>query len=138
MKEESERYLQLAGENDQLAEQVQAYCHGGFRGVSEWRVDKLKRKAAKQYVSPADFADAYAELGHKEETNPLSAREVLGTGASLCFCKATQVSIFYILIHATAPSYERWPFRRRTEDLSHIPRWAVFKTRAAGSGVTPT
>ncbi len=34
----------------------------------EWKVDQLKRKAAKQYVSPLDFADVYAQLGRKEET----------------------------------------------------------------------
>lgn len=66
--EELERYLQLAGKKDQLAEQVQVYRRGGFRAVLEWEVDVLKRKAAKQYVSPTDFADAYALLGRKEET----------------------------------------------------------------------
>ena len=65
---ESERYLQLAGEKDQLVRQVQVYRRGGFRAVLEWRVDGLKQKAAKQYVSPSDFADAYAVLGRKEET----------------------------------------------------------------------
>ena len=33
-----------------------------------WRVDRLNRMAAKQYVSPMDFADTYAQLGRKEET----------------------------------------------------------------------
>jgi TolB-like protein/DNA-binding winged helix-turn-helix (wHTH) protein len=66
--EESERSLQLAGEKDELAEQIQVYRHGGFRAVLEWRVDKLKQKAAKQYVTPSNFADAYAQLGLKEET----------------------------------------------------------------------
>ncbi len=66
--EESERYLQLAGEKDQLAEQIQVYRRGGFRAVLEWKVDVLKRKAAKQYVSPTEFVDAYAQLGRKEET----------------------------------------------------------------------
>jgi len=66
--EESERYLQLAGEKDQLAEQVQAYRRGGLSAVRARKVDRLKRTAAKQYVSPSDFADAYAELGRKEET----------------------------------------------------------------------
>jgi Flp pilus assembly protein TadD len=66
--EESERYLQLAGEKNQLAEQAQVYRRGGFRAVLEWKVDQLKRKAAKQYVSPLDFADVYAQLGRKEET----------------------------------------------------------------------
>jgi len=66
--EELERSLQLAGEKAQLAEQVQVYRRGGLRAVLEWKVDALKRKAAKQYVSPTDFADAYALLGRKEET----------------------------------------------------------------------
>ena len=65
---ESERALQLAGEKDQLAERVRAYHGGGSRAVLEWRVDWLNRKAAKQYVSPMDFADTYAQLGRKEET----------------------------------------------------------------------
>ena len=66
--EESERALQLAGKKDQLAEQIRAYRHGGVRGVLEWRVDRSKRMAAKQYVSPMDFADTYGQLGRKEET----------------------------------------------------------------------
>jgi tetratricopeptide (TPR) repeat protein len=65
---ESERALQLAGEKDQLAEQIRAYHRGGSRAVLEWKVDVLKRKTAKQYVSPMDFADTYARLGRKEET----------------------------------------------------------------------
>jgi tetratricopeptide (TPR) repeat protein len=65
---ESERALQLAGEKDQLAEQVRTYHRGGLRAVIEWKVDVLKRKAGKQYVSPMDFADTYAQLGRKEET----------------------------------------------------------------------
>jgi hypothetical protein len=66
--EESERYLQLAGEKDRLAEQVQAYRRGGLPLVRARNVDWLKRTAAKEYVSPSDFADAYAELRRKEET----------------------------------------------------------------------
>ena len=65
---ESERALELAGERDQLAQQVQIYRRGGFRAVLEWRADGLKRKAAKQYVSPINLAEAYGELGRKEET----------------------------------------------------------------------
>jgi TolB-like protein/DNA-binding winged helix-turn-helix (wHTH) protein len=65
---ESERSLELAGEKDQLAQQVQVYRQGGFRAVLEWRADELKRKAAKGYVSPINFADAFAVLGRKEET----------------------------------------------------------------------
>ena len=66
--EESERALQLAGEKDLLAEHVQVYRQGGFRAVLAWRVDVLKRRAAKQYVAPTEFADMNAQLRRKEET----------------------------------------------------------------------
>lgn len=66
--QESERALQLEGKKDELTEQIRAYRHGGMRGVLEWRVDRFKRMAAKQYVSPMDFADTYGQLGRKEET----------------------------------------------------------------------
>jgi TolB-like protein/DNA-binding winged helix-turn-helix (wHTH) protein len=66
--EENERALQLAGEKDLLAEHVQVYQRGGYRGVIAWRVDVLKRTAAKEYVSPMNFANTYAQLGRKEET----------------------------------------------------------------------
>jgi TolB-like protein/DNA-binding winged helix-turn-helix (wHTH) protein len=66
--EESERALQVAGEKDLLAEHVQAYRRGGFRAVLAWRVDVLKRRAAKQYVSPTEFAYMNAQLRRKEET----------------------------------------------------------------------
>jgi tetratricopeptide (TPR) repeat protein len=66
--EESELFLRLAGEKEQLAKQVRVYHGGGMRAVLQWRVDELKRKAAKQYVSPSLFADAYAALQRKQET----------------------------------------------------------------------
>ena len=66
--QESERYLQLTGEKDQLARQIQVYRRGGFHAVLEWKVDVLKRKAAKEYVPATEFVDAYATLGRKEET----------------------------------------------------------------------
>jgi TolB-like protein/DNA-binding winged helix-turn-helix (wHTH) protein len=65
--EENERALQLAGEKDLLAEHVQVYQRGGFRAVIAWRVDVLKRRATKQYISPMNFAAAYAQLGRREE-----------------------------------------------------------------------
>jgi TolB-like protein/DNA-binding winged helix-turn-helix (wHTH) protein len=66
--EESERFLQLSGDKDQLAEQIRAYRQGGFRGVLAWKVDRLQRMAAKQYVPPLDLALGYAQMGRKEET----------------------------------------------------------------------
>jgi tetratricopeptide (TPR) repeat protein len=65
---ESERALELAGEKDQLAQQVQIYRRGGSRAVLEWTAEELKHKAAKQYVSPINLAGAYAQLGRREET----------------------------------------------------------------------
>jgi TolB-like protein/DNA-binding winged helix-turn-helix (wHTH) protein len=65
---ESERALQLEGEKDRLVERVEAYRRGGSRAVLEWKLDQLKQSAVKQYVSPISFAEAYAELGRKEET----------------------------------------------------------------------
>ncbi len=49
-------------------EEHQAYTHGGFHGVLEWDLNLSKQRAAKQYVSPLDFADAYALLRQREET----------------------------------------------------------------------
>lgn len=66
--QESERALQLSDEKVQLAQQVQVYRRGGWRAVIEWKVEALKRKAGKQYVLPLEFANAYAQLGRKEET----------------------------------------------------------------------
>ncbi len=66
--QESERYLELAGEKSQLAEQVRIYRRGGLRAVYEWKLEVLKQKATKQYISPSDFVDAYSQLGRKEDT----------------------------------------------------------------------
>jgi TolB-like protein/DNA-binding winged helix-turn-helix (wHTH) protein/Flp pilus assembly protein TadD len=65
---ESERSLQLTGDKHHLAQRLEAYQRGGFRGALEWQLDQLKQTAGKRYVSPVSFAEAYAELGRKEET----------------------------------------------------------------------
>ena len=65
---ESERALQLEGDRDQLTQRVEVYRRGGSRAVLAWTVDRLKRMAGKKYVSPINLAEAYAELGRKEET----------------------------------------------------------------------
>jgi len=66
--EEDERAQQLWGEKELLAEQVRVYRRGGFRAVLEWRPEAAKRRAAKHYVSPMEFADMYGQLRRKEET----------------------------------------------------------------------
>ncbi len=54
----------------------------------EWRVDKLNRKAGKQYVSPADFADSYADLGRKEETIRYLRRVIWNGRLIWCFLQS--------------------------------------------------
>jgi TolB-like protein/DNA-binding winged helix-turn-helix (wHTH) protein len=66
--QESERYLQLLGENDLAAAQQQAFRRGGPHAVLEWDLNVRKQRATKQYVSPISFANAYAVLRRKEET----------------------------------------------------------------------
>jgi TolB-like protein/DNA-binding winged helix-turn-helix (wHTH) protein/Flp pilus assembly protein TadD len=59
--------LRLGGE-EQPAEEVRiAYRNGGNRSVQEWRLAQLKQVARKQYVSPLEFASAYARLGQNDE-----------------------------------------------------------------------
>ena len=61
------RPLRLGGE-EQPAEEVRiAYRKGGNRGVQKWRLAYLKQTARKQYVSPLEFAFAYARLGQNDE-----------------------------------------------------------------------
>ncbi len=66
--EEDERAMQLRGEKELLAEQVHVYRRGGFRAVLEWKPEVAKRRAARHYVSPMEFADMYGQLKREEET----------------------------------------------------------------------
>jgi uncharacterized protein YbgA (DUF1722 family) len=102
--EESERYLQLAGEKDQLAEQVEAYRRGGLPAVRARNVDRLKRTVAKEYVSPSDFADAYAELRRKEETIRYLEQSYRERSPHLVFLQSDPNFDVCIPIRATARS----------------------------------
>ena len=44
-----------------------AFERGGYRAILELQLDNLKRKAARQYVAPLDFAISYARLRRKDE-----------------------------------------------------------------------
>jgi TolB-like protein/DNA-binding winged helix-turn-helix (wHTH) protein len=59
--------LRLGGEEQLAAEVRIAYTNGGNRGVQEWRLAYLQQMARKQYVSPLEFAFAYARLGQDDE-----------------------------------------------------------------------
>lgn len=59
--------LRLGGEEKLAGEVRIAYRKGGNLGVQEWRLAYLKQMAQKQYVSPLEFASAYARLGQNDE-----------------------------------------------------------------------
>jgi TolB-like protein/DNA-binding winged helix-turn-helix (wHTH) protein/Flp pilus assembly protein TadD len=45
-----------------------AFEKGGYEGIIRLQLDALNRRAQKEYVSPLQLADQYAQLGLKEET----------------------------------------------------------------------
>lgn len=66
--EEFVEALRLEG-NERLAAEVRdAFDNEGNRGVQEWRLARLRKMALKRYVSPLEFAFAYARLGQADET----------------------------------------------------------------------
>jgi tetratricopeptide (TPR) repeat protein len=101
---ESERALQLAGEKTQLAEQVEVYRRGGFRAVLAWRVDWLKRKAAKQYVSPMVFAERTRNSVTEKRQSATWNKVIRNANLTWCICKAIQTLTFCMPTHATARS----------------------------------
>jgi TolB-like protein/DNA-binding winged helix-turn-helix (wHTH) protein/Tfp pilus assembly protein PilF len=69
-KESAEQFaetLRLGGEEKLVGEVLMASKKGGNRGVQEWRLAQLKQMARKRYISPLEFASAYARLGQKDE-----------------------------------------------------------------------
>jgi tetratricopeptide (TPR) repeat protein len=66
--EEWEKATLLSGDKDTAAIIHQTFQKGGYSALLLWRLDALKQKALKGYVSPVDFALQYAQLGQKEKT----------------------------------------------------------------------
>lgn len=66
--QEWETSFQLAGDKESARALHQAFARGGLDAIFEWQLDELRRKAAKKYVSPLDFANLYACLKRKGET----------------------------------------------------------------------
>jgi TolB-like protein/DNA-binding winged helix-turn-helix (wHTH) protein len=57
----------FAGFSD-LADRLRdAYARGGYRAMQEWRLEQMKLRSAKSYVSPVEFAEILVTLGRKEE-----------------------------------------------------------------------
>jgi TolB-like protein/DNA-binding winged helix-turn-helix (wHTH) protein/Flp pilus assembly protein TadD len=72
MKQDAAQELEKAAllENDKSAEAAirKAFESGGYEGIIRLQLSALNRKAAKEYVSPLQVADLYAQLSLKEET----------------------------------------------------------------------
>jgi TolB-like protein/DNA-binding winged helix-turn-helix (wHTH) protein len=66
--QESEEDMRINGAQKLADEVHQIYIRHGFQAVLEWKLNRCKQIAAKRYVSPIEFADAYARLKRKEET----------------------------------------------------------------------
>jgi TolB-like protein/DNA-binding winged helix-turn-helix (wHTH) protein/Tfp pilus assembly protein PilF len=66
--QELEQTLRLSGGQKLADEYHRAYARGGMQAVWECSLNDLKQRAAKQYVSPLEFADTYGSLRRKEET----------------------------------------------------------------------
>ncbi len=65
--QEWEASLQLAGKKERALAVHQAFERGGLKAVFEWQLSEFRKKAAREYVSPLEFADAYACLKRKDE-----------------------------------------------------------------------
>jgi len=66
--QESERNLQIMGENELAAQEQRAFHRGGFHAMLEWNLSVYRQRATKRYVSPIVFAISCAQLRRKEET----------------------------------------------------------------------
>jgi tetratricopeptide (TPR) repeat protein len=65
--EEWEKATLLSGDKDTAAIIHQAFQKGGYSALLLWRLNNLKQKALKGYVSPIEVALQYAQLRQKEK-----------------------------------------------------------------------
>ncbi|MGA9390048.1 MAG: winged helix-turn-helix domain-containing protein [Candidatus Sulfotelmatobacter sp.] len=63
-----EKEIALTESPEKAAEIRQAYERGGYKAVSQKRLEFLKARSRKMYTSPLDFAYQYAFLNDKEQT----------------------------------------------------------------------
>jgi TolB-like protein/DNA-binding winged helix-turn-helix (wHTH) protein/Tfp pilus assembly protein PilF len=63
-----EKEIALTESREKAAEIHQAYERGGYKAVSQKRLEFLQARSRKMYVSPIDFAYQYAFLNDKEQT----------------------------------------------------------------------
>ncbi len=60
-------WLELTGRPVAGSQVRTAFARGGHIAVLEWELGDLRARSASGYVSPVDFADIEAALGHREE-----------------------------------------------------------------------
>ena len=60
--------MERCASKEHTPEMERAFQRAGMTGVLEWNLGRLKRAAAQGYVSPLEFADAYARMGRKDES----------------------------------------------------------------------
>jgi len=63
-----EKALQLMGDPEKADAIHRAFLRGGQKAVAQWRVENVKSRARKEYVSAYDVAKQYAYLGDKNST----------------------------------------------------------------------
>jgi TolB-like protein/DNA-binding winged helix-turn-helix (wHTH) protein len=61
------RVLAVKGQQHEAEVLRRAFAEGGYKAVLRWKLDGLKTKAAKVYVTPVDLANRAAQLGDKEQ-----------------------------------------------------------------------
>lgn len=65
---ELEEAYKVAGRADAAQALHRAFERGGDKAADQWVVNTLKARARTGYVSPMEFAEAYADMGVKDET----------------------------------------------------------------------
>jgi TolB-like protein/DNA-binding winged helix-turn-helix (wHTH) protein len=65
--QEWETSLRVSGRQQSAERLRNAFEKGGLPEVYQWKLDFLKKSAAKQWVSPLDFAGTYACMGDKDQ-----------------------------------------------------------------------
>ena len=81
---EYETSLTLAGDAEAATTLEGIYRSGGYKGVLEWRLDLLKKKAKNQYVLPVDLAQLSASMGTARGSHSLFSRR----GVRSTYCQA--------------------------------------------------
>ena len=66
--QELEKAFQVANWTDAAQGLDRAFERGGEKAANQWFVDALKARARTRYVSPMEYAQAYADMGDKDET----------------------------------------------------------------------